>query len=68
MPKIEINVYFKIGQAVFRKCDPDKHRYFVTNYSVDAKDVLYRISGIEGSFILYYFEIADYEERLAILN
>jgi len=65
---IKISVYFKIGQAVFRKCDSDKNKYFVTSFLVDGKDVLYTINGIDGRFTLYHFEIADYDERLAVLN
>jgi hypothetical protein len=68
MKRISFDVYFTVGQEVFRKCDADKNRYYVTNYVVDGKDVLYTISGCEGRFILYHFEIADYGERLAILN
>jgi hypothetical protein len=68
MKRISFEAFFAVGQAVFRKCDSDKNKYYVTNYVVDNKDVLYSISGIDGRFILYHFEIADYEERLATLN
>lgn len=58
----------RIGDSVIRKCDSDKNKYIVIQYLVDHKDVMYKISGMDGIFIVYSYEIADYSHRFADLN
>jgi hypothetical protein len=61
--KLELDVKYSCGQEVYRKSDNDKSLYTVIGYMVDHKDVLYRISGNDGVFNMYYFEIDDYGNR-----
>lgn len=59
-------IKFQLSQCVVRRCDEDKRPYYVTQILVDEKDVLYKISGMDGYFIVYHFEIVDYAERYAV--
>lgn len=68
MYKYEFQAEYKIGDEVFRLCDPDKYRYIVTAFFVERNDVLYQIKGTEGTLTVYDIEIGPYEDRLAIIN
>ncbi len=59
---------FTIGDSVLRKCDSDKNKYIIIQYLVDHKDVMYKISGMDGVYVVYSFEIVDYAQRFADLN
>jgi hypothetical protein len=68
MKKVTFTPLFDIGQKVFRRCDSDTNAYFVIQFMIDKKDILYKISGIDGCIVCYDFEISDYSARFAKLN
>jgi len=66
MYSITITAKYRIKDKVYRLTDPDKQLYIVTGYYVDFGNVMYEISGEEGVFTFYDYEIDLYENRLKL--
>lgn len=66
--EVKFKTKFKVKDHVFRKCDEHKNLYIVVAYLIDAQGVMYKVTGVDGSYFCYDFEIDDYSKRLAIIN